>query len=97
MHTNPDTMESAMSTLSSGSALVSVPVEPQNETPSFAILETELVASIGLPISTYRACVQGGRGPRTFKLGRRNYILRNDWEAWLEHLADIGGLKAVER
>lgn len=81
-----------MSTSALGSAMVSAPTEPQTETPLFAAHEVDLVEGLGLPLSTYRACVSGGKGPRTFKLGRRNYVLLTDWHAWLETLAETGGL-----
>lgn len=91
-------MEGAMSTSSKGLATVSNPVvEPPNDLPKIAALETELVESLGVPLSTYRACTRGGRGPRTFKIGRRNYVLLADWDAWLETLAATGGLTAVEQ
>ena len=55
--------------------------------PKIAAPETELVEDLDLPLSTYHGEKAAGRGPRTFKIGRRNYILLADWQAWLESRA----------
>ncbi|MBD9526206.1 hypothetical protein [Paracoccus sp. PAR01] len=52
--------------------------------PRYAAPETELVAELDLPLSTYQAEKAAGRGPRVFQIGRRNYVLLRDWQAWLE-------------
>ncbi|MFG6080747.1 hypothetical protein ACEUZ9_001354 [Paracoccus litorisediminis] len=52
--------------------------------PRIAAPETELVAEIDLPLSTYMREKARGAGPRVFTIGRRNYILLRDWQAWLE-------------
>jgi hypothetical protein len=83
-----------MNALTEGSAVVSRPVELSNDIPRVAAPETELVESIDLAVSTYRACIRGGRGPRTFKIGRRNFVLIEDWNAWLRQMAETGGLTA---
>jgi hypothetical protein len=90
-------MESAMSTIQSGSALVIAPVDTQKEVFRTAAPEADLVSSLDLPLSTYRACVRRGGGPRTFKMGRRNYILFDDWDAWLRQLAETGGIRACKK
>ena len=86
-----------MSTIPKGSAQVSQPDEPTKNIPAHAVYELDLVASLGLPLSTYRNVTAGGRGPRSFKLGRRNYILLSDWVAWLEQIAETGGLTCGRR
>ena len=83
-----------MSTLTEGSAEVSRPGELSNDIPRVAAPETELIERLGVAVSTYRACVRGGRGPRTFKIGRRNFVLIEDWSAWLRQMAQSGGLTA---
>lgn len=35
------------------------------------------------PASTLHALNKTGRGPKFFKNGRRNYVLKSDFEAWL--------------
>jgi hypothetical protein len=93
-----------MSTSPTGSVMVSQPDEPTNNIPTYAAniptyaaYELDLVASLGLPLSTYRNATSGGRGPRSFKLGRRNYVLISDWVEWLDHLAETGGLTCGRR
>jgi hypothetical protein len=81
-----------MNALTEGSAVVSRPVELSNEIPLIAAPEADLIDSLGVAVSTYRACTRGGRGPRTFKIGRRNFVLIADWEVWLRELAKTGGL-----
>ncbi|MGA0615616.1 hypothetical protein [Paracoccus sp. KR1-242] len=56
--------------------------------PRVAAPETELVAELGLPYSTYAREKAEGRGPRVFQIGRRNYVLLTDWQAWLEARAE---------
>ena len=77
--------------------MVSQSSEPQQTVPRTAAPEADLVSSIDLPLSTYRACVRRGGGPRTFKMGRRNYILFDDWDAWLRQLAETGGIRACKK
>ena len=36
------------------------------------------------------------QGPRRFKIGRRVYILKTDWQAWLEGLAESGGAHGLD-
>ena len=43
-----------------------------------------LVEEIDLPLSTFYSLEADGKGPRTFKLGRRKYCLLTDWQAWLQ-------------
>lgn len=59
-------------------------------TPRVAATESELVELLGVPISTYMAEKAKGRGPRTFKIGRRNFVLLKDWAAWLHARAEQG-------
>lgn len=56
--------------------------------------ESELLEEIGLPASTYAAEKAAGRGPRTFKIGRRIYVRIADWHAWLDERAGAGGSAA---
>ena len=79
-----------MSTSPEGSAMVSAPGEPIENQKNIAAPEVDLVESLRLSVSTYRACIRRGDGPRTFKLGRRNFILLDDWEAWLRQMAKTG-------
>lgn len=44
-----------------------------------------------IPPSTVRALRAQGTGPRTFAVGRLVFVLREDWCAWLEGLATVGG------
>ncbi|MDP2518833.1 hypothetical protein [Shimia thalassica] len=57
--------------------------------PRIAVPFLELLATIDLPESTYRKETAEGRGCRTFKIGRRKYVLMDDWEAWLRERADV--------
>lgn len=47
----------------------------------------------GIPLSTLYFARQAQKGPRTFKIGRRVYCLRRDWNEWLAGLAATGGIK----
>jgi hypothetical protein len=44
-----------------------------------------------VPISTLRATISLGQGPKTFTIGRLIYCRRVDWAAWLDRLARTGG------
>ncbi len=44
-----------------------------------------------IPVSTLRALRAAGKGPSTFEVGRLIFITRDDWCAWLEGLAAVGG------
>jgi hypothetical protein len=44
-----------------------------------------------VPMSTLRAAVAQGRGPKTFTIGRLIYCRRGDWITWLDGLAETGG------
>ncbi len=48
-----------------------------------------------VPMSTLRAAISQGCGPRTFTIGRLVYCRRADWTAWLDGLADAGGTGAL--
>jgi hypothetical protein len=41
-------------------------------------------------------CICLGQGPRRFKIGRRVYILKTDWHARLEGLAESGGAHGLD-
>jgi hypothetical protein len=79
-----------MSTSPDGSVVVSHPAEQP------AAAERDLIQGLGLPLSTYRACVRLGQGPRRFKIGRRVDVLKTDWHAWLEGLAESGGAHGLD-
>ena len=44
-----------------------------------------------IPPSTVRALRAQGKGPQTFEIGRLVFCMREDWCAWLESLATLGG------
>jgi len=44
-----------------------------------------------VPVSTLRAVIAQGGGPRTFTIGRLIYCRRADWTRWLASLAEAGG------
>ena len=46
-----------------------------------------LASSIGLPTPTLDALVRAGRGPPTFKIGRRVFGLVGDFHGWLDAVA----------
>jgi hypothetical protein len=52
---------------------------------------TTLCEEIDLPVSSFYAIEQRGQGPRSFKLGRRRYVLLSDWRDWLTRLAKVEG------
>ena len=51
-----------------------------------------LAAQTGIPTGTMTALHSQKKGPRTFKIGRRLYVLRADWTTWLTGLATTGGV-----
>jgi len=55
-----------------------------------ARLET-LANEHDVPMSTLRAVIAQGGGPRTFTIGRLIYCRRADWTRWLDSLAESGG------
>jgi hypothetical protein len=44
-----------------------------------------------VPMSTLRAAIAQGHGPKTFTIGRLIYCRREDWTGWLDGLAMRGG------
>jgi predicted DNA-binding transcriptional regulator AlpA len=44
----------------------------------------EVTAEYHIPLATLRHYVQTGKGPRSFRLGRRRVWKREDVEAWIE-------------
>ena len=56
---------------------------------NMAALPEELLCEIyDLPLSTYRQLKGEGRGPRTFKIGRRCYVHQKDAAAWFDALRE---------
>jgi hypothetical protein len=56
--------------------------------PALPIAEVALF--IGVPLSTIDKLRAQGHGPRTFKIGRRLFVLQEDLRDWLHHLRDMG-------
>lgn len=48
-----------------------------------------------IPQETLRALHGVGRGPKMFPIGKRLYILRTDWHAWIARVAEAGGVTVV--
>ncbi len=46
----------------------------------------DFALQIGLPISTMQQLRKEGKGPKTFKLGRRVYVHVKDAREWLDEL-----------
>ncbi len=44
-----------------------------------------------IPQSTMRALIAQNKGPRTFTIGRLIYCLVEDWNAWMQNVAALGG------
>lgn len=79
-----------------------MPTTPRDEFPDYAERSRRLgdliaapalpVADVALfldlPLSTVDKLRAEGRGPRTFKIGRRLYVRQQDMRAWLDRLAD---------
>lgn len=49
--------------------------------------------SADIALGTYASIRAAGQGPRTFLIGRRVYIHRDDWHAWCRRLAESGGIR----
>jgi len=54
--------------------------------PALPLIEVALF--LDLPVSTLNKLHTQGRGPRTFKIGRRLYVRQADLRAWLDELAE---------
>ena len=44
-----------------------------------------------IPASTMRALIARGQGPRTFTIGRLLFCLIEDWNSWMQSMANAGG------
>ncbi|MCL4762450.1 MAG: helix-turn-helix domain-containing protein [Burkholderiales bacterium] len=53
-----------------------------------ALPVADVALFLDLPLSTVDKLRAEGRGPRTFKIGRRLYVRQQDMRAWLDRLAD---------
>ena len=53
--------------------------------PALPLVEVALF--LDLPVSTIDKLRTQGRGPRTFKIGRRLYVRQTDLRAWIDDLA----------
>jgi predicted DNA-binding transcriptional regulator AlpA len=61
--------------------------------PALPLIEVALF--LDLPVSTLDKLRAQGRGPRTFKIGRRLYVRQADLRRWLDDLADAAQDAAV--
>lgn len=52
-----------------------------------ALPVADVALFLDLPLSTVDKLRAEGRGPRTFKLGRRLYVRQSDLRAWLDRMA----------
>src|SRR4051812_31942530 len=50
-----------------------------------------------IPAGTLRQLIAAGEGPATFVIGRRVFIAREDWSAWLEQMRKTGGARLSGR
>jgi hypothetical protein len=48
----------------------------------------DFAAALDLPMSTMEKLRASGKGPRTFKLGRRLYVRQADQRDWLDAMAE---------
>lgn len=56
-------------------------------------LPLEVLANkAGIPNGTMAAVRGRGEGPRTFVVGRRVFVLIDDWASWMRWLAERGGV-----
>ena len=58
----------------------------------FVLTLDDVLAALGspdepFPESTLYAMLKAGAGPNFFKVGRRNLLLKSDFESWLETLS----------
>lgn len=72
-------------------------INPTGAAKPYASPESTLLETIGLPRSTYAAVKAAGRGPKTFKIGRRIYVLHSEWYAWLDRCSREGVVPANEQ
>lgn len=63
--------------------------------PRVASPEADLVAALGVALTTYKGCIRNGRGPRRFKIGKRWFVRHDDWDKWVLGLAETGGLSVT--
>lgn len=57
-----------------------------------ALPVADVALFLDVPLSTIDKLRAEGRGPHTFKIGRRLYVRQNDMRQWLDRLAtDDGG------
>jgi hypothetical protein len=54
--------------------------------PALPLVDVSLFLDV--PLSTLDKLRAEGRGPRTFKIGRRLYVRQGDMRAWLDALAE---------
>jgi hypothetical protein len=47
----------------------------------------DLALFLGVPLSTVDKLRAEGRGPRTFKIGRRLYVRQDDMRSWIDRMA----------
>lgn len=60
---------------------------PDKPAPKVAAPIGEYLAEFNIPRSTFHKETQRSGAPKTFKIGRRIYILRDDFEDWLRKLS----------
>lgn len=56
-----------------------------------ALPVADVALFLDLPLSTVDKLRAQGKGPRTFRLGRRLYVRQADLRAWLDQMAEANG------
>ncbi len=53
-----------------------------------ALPVADVALFLDIPLSTVDKLRAAGKGPRTFKIGRRLYVRQGDLRAWLDRMAE---------